>query len=63
LSFLLEGELWQLAAQSREAQELTARILKSFLLYVMKFCAHLYSFFEAESCLFCLHCTAEATYL
>lgn len=60
LSFPFEGELWQLAAQNKEAQELTARILKRLLLYIMKFCAHLYSFFETEACLLCLRCTAEA---
>lgn len=60
LSFPFEGELWQLAAQNKEVQELTARILKRFLLYLMKFCAHLYSFFETEACLLCLRCTAEA---
>lgn len=58
--FPFEGELWQLAAQNKEAQELTNRILKRFLLYIMKFCAHLYSFFETEACLLCLRCTAEA---
>lgn len=60
LSFPFEGELWQLAAQNKEAEELTARILKRFLLYILKFCAHLYSFFETEACLLCLCCTAEA---
>lgn len=60
LSFPFEGELWQLAAQKKEAWELTNRILKRFLLYIIKFCAHLYSVFDTETCLLCLQCIAEA---